>query len=80
MSVKDVKKEAPPLAASNFFVELFLIVIIFFSDLGHPGLEFLHFLHGLIALMRERPEEDLDQDREQDDGYPIIADVLVEKA
>ncbi|VBB46233.1 hypothetical protein TRIP_B40151 [uncultured Desulfatiglans sp.] len=56
------------------------VVFVFFSDLGQARLELLHLFHGLVALVRQRPKEDLHEDREQDDRKTIVVDILIEKS
>ncbi len=56
-----------------------LVVLVFLSQRLHLGLEFLHLLHGGVALVAQRPEDDLDDDGQKDDGEAVVTDVLVKK-
>ena len=58
--------------AHHLPVHLFPIAFVLFSDLGHLRLQLLHPFHGLVAFMSQWPKQDLDEDGQQDDGYPVI--------
>ena len=58
----------------HFAAERFLVVLVLLLQLLHHGLELLHLLHGLEALAGKRPEHDLDEDGQQDDGETPVAE------
>ena len=52
----------------HFLVEGFLVVLMLFAELLHHGLELLHLLHGLEALLGQGPEDDADTEGKHQDG------------
>ena len=64
-----------PVQLHHFALHGLLVVLILLLDLLHHGLELLHLLHGLEALAGERPEDDLDEDGQGDDGEAPVAHV-----
>ena len=60
-------------------VHLFFIALVLFPYFRHERLDLLHLLHGFVALVGEGPEENLDQNGEEDDGYPVVLNKAVEK-
>ena len=55
-----------------------LVVLEALFDLHHLRLQFLHLAHGPVGFVGEREEQDLDQDRQQQDGEAEIAQEVVE--
>ena len=50
------------------------IVLVLLLDLLHLRRELLHGLHRLDLLDRQRVEQHLDEDRQQDDGHAVAAE------
>ena len=61
-------------------VEALLVVLVQRLQLLHFRLQLLHGLHGLVALVGQRPEDDLDEDGDQDDGHAVVVDPAVDQA
>ena len=49
-------------------------------QLLHFRLQLLHGLHGLVALVGQRPEDDFDEDGDKDDGDAVVVDPAVDQA
>ncbi len=63
----------------DFLVHGFLVVFVLFLDLLHHGSKLLHLFHGRIALCSKRPENNLDNNGQQDDGNAPVADIGIEE-
>ncbi len=63
----------------QFNIETLLVILIFFPQFLHVRLQFLHPLHGSVALLSQRPENKLDNNRQQDNGEAVVVQESVKE-